>query len=112
MLREKSQAMARELRQTLGLQALEPAPKLVALPHFCHARGCKEVVPRELLMCAAHWRLVPRTLQRAVWLAYQPGQEAGKAPLTSTYLDAARAAIEAVVKAERDPLQMSLFPKR
>ena len=72
-------------------------------PHTCHLPGCERVVPRRMLLCGAHWLLVPRPLQRAVWLAYRPGQEDGRAVVTPTYLAAARAAIaavEAITKAE------------
>lgn len=72
--------------------------------HTCHAEGCDKVVPPRLLMCAPHWRRVPRVLQGAVWAAYVPGQESRKDP-TGEYLEAARAAIEAVAVKEgrRDP---------
>lgn len=45
-----------------------------AAPHTCHARGCEKRVLPEMLMCAPHWLMVPRSIQRAVWLAYRPGQ--------------------------------------
>jgi hypothetical protein len=38
-----------------------------------------------MLMCARHWRLVPRDTQRLVWKAYRPGQERDKRP-TAGYL--------------------------
>jgi hypothetical protein len=44
------------------------------LGHHCHARGCTIAVKPELLMCARHWRLVPRRVQREVWATYRRGQ--------------------------------------
>lgn len=45
-----------------------------AANHHCHARGCGKHVKPELLMCARHWRAVPRALQAAVWRHYRKGQ--------------------------------------
>lgn len=68
--------------------------------HLCHAVGCLRQVEPKLLMCPAHWRMVPRELQRGVWAHYRPGQERDKAP-SLEYVRAARAAVEAVRIAER-----------
>jgi hypothetical protein len=46
-------------------------------------------------MCYQHWKLVPYKLQKAVWDHYVTGQEERKDP-TPEYLDAAKAAIDAV----------------
>jgi hypothetical protein len=70
--------------------------------HTCHANGCNNSVPPRMLMCLRHWRMVPRPLQQAVWATYVPGQEIRKDP-TGNYLDAARAAINAVAERERAP---------
>jgi len=43
-------------------------------------------------MCARHWRKVPRTIQRAVWTHYRPGQCDDKC-VTLQWLEAADAAI-------------------
>jgi hypothetical protein len=77
-----------------------PAPPPVAPPvkewrHHCHAEGCALEVPPELLMCAPHWRLVPRELKEAVRAAYRPGQCDDKRP-SREWLEAAKAAIAAV----------------
>lgn len=74
-------------------------PRLV---HTCYAEGCAETVGAERLMCAKHWRKVPRDLQHAVWKAYVPGQEKRRARPSAAYVAAALAAIEAVAKVERD----------
>jgi hypothetical protein len=50
-------------------------------------------------MCLSHWRLVPKDLQRQVWLTYRKGQELDKSP-SRKYLAAADAAIQAVERAE------------
>lgn len=39
-------------------------------------------------MCAAHWRMVPKLMQDAIWAAYRPGQERRMDP-SMEYLDAA-----------------------
>lgn len=82
------------------------------MSHTCHARGCNVPVPPKMLMCSAHWRKVPRDLQRSVWAHYRSGQEVDKNP-TMSYLDAADAAIKAVAKKElkkpRASRQTNLF---
>jgi hypothetical protein len=65
------------------------------MDHNCHAFGCTRKVPPRLLMCAAHWRIVPRQIQAQVWKHYRPGQEIDKNP-TEAYLLVQRAAIWAV----------------
>lgn len=69
-------------------------------PHTCHAHGCTEHVPPELLMCRHHWRLVPTPLKRAVLRFYRPGQEISKRP-SDAYLVAAANAINAVAELEQ-----------
>jgi hypothetical protein len=63
--------------------------------HECHVETCDTRVHPRLLMCAYHWRLVPTILKLAVWEHYVPGQEVSKTP-TAAYLNAAKAAIQAV----------------
>jgi hypothetical protein len=50
-------------------------------------------------MCRRHWFMVPKTLRDRVWTTYTPGQETRRDP-TTAYLDAADAAINAVVRKE------------
>mgnify|MGYP001598665579 CR=1 FL=1 len=50
-------------------------------------------------MCKPHWYMVPMPLRRAVWKAYEEGQEIRKDP-TVEYLDVMRAAIAAVAEKE------------
>ena len=71
--------------------------------HVCHAEGCEIEVPPKLLMCAKHWRQVPRTIQRAIWRHYRPGQEVDKAP-TSEYVAVMKQAIAAVAgRSQNEP---------
>lgn len=77
----------------------DAAQKRVGDGHTCHAEGCTAAVPPRLLMCARHWRMVPRAMQSALWAVYVPGQEARKDP-TREYLAAARRCIDAVATAE------------
>lgn len=67
--------------------------------HVCHAEGCTMEVPPRMLMCRRHWRMVPRSLQDAVWATYVRGQEVRKDP-TAENLKAARAAIDYVANRE------------
>lgn len=79
----------------------EPEPER---RHHCHARGCDAPCPPAHLMCRRHWAMVPKALKEAVWEHYQPGQEQGRAPVTSKWLGAAEAAIQAVAaKQTRKP---------
>ena len=68
--------------------------------HTCHARNCTKPCKPEFLMCRAHWRLVPRDLQRAVWDNYRDGQCDDMRP-SREWHDAADAAIQAVYDKER-----------
>ena len=70
--------------------------------HDCHALNCKTDVPPRMHMCAKHWRMVPKPLQRALWAAYKPGQERRMDP-SATYLRAAAACVRAVAEAEGQP---------
>lgn len=78
---------------------LFPPPEPRERPHTCHARGCRTPVKPELLMCLAHWRKVPRPIQRAVWVAYRVGQCADK-DVSKEWMLAADAAIGFVARAE------------
>jgi uncharacterized protein (DUF3820 family) len=67
--------------------------------HVCHAEGCNVSTEPRMLFCLKHWRMVPASIQRAVWREYRPGQERDKKP-SAEYLVVARQAIEAVKTAE------------
>ena len=67
--------------------------------HHCHAVGCETRVPPKMFMCLAHWRRVPRELQRAVWANYRPGQEDDKRP-TAEYMRVTDQARRAVAEKE------------
>lgn len=71
--------------------------------HTCHARGCDTQVPPEKLMCFAHWSIVPRPIQRAVWDSYRPGQCDDKDP-SKAWHQAADAAIAFVAVREDKPV--------
>lgn len=68
-------------------------------PHTCHARFCETPVKPEMLMCAKHWRMVPRALQQDVWKNYRDGQCDDKQP-SEAWHEAADAAIDAVLRKE------------
>lgn len=69
------------------------------MSHKCHLPGCEREVQPRYLMCPAHWRAVPLRLKQAVWKHYAAGQEVTKTP-TLEYLNAAKAAINAVAERE------------
>lgn len=48
--------------------------------HRCHALCCTAAVPPEMLMCRAHWKMVPKSVQRDVWANYRRGQCDDKSP--------------------------------
>lgn len=73
------------------------------MPHHCHARDCTRRVKPELLMCAPHWRMVPRRVQLLVWRHYRPGQCDDKQPSREWHV-AADIAIGYVAQAEGRPL--------
>jgi hypothetical protein len=68
--------------------------------HECHAKGCSRQVPPALLMCARHWKMVPRNIQKAIWTHYQTGQEKGESRPTPEYMQAFKAAVDAVAQVE------------
>jgi hypothetical protein len=81
-----------------GIFSTESPGTALALPrHRCHAPDCEVEVHPRLLMCYAHWRLVPQRLKKKVWDEYRPGQEIRKDP-SEAYLKAAFAAIQSVVR--------------
>lgn len=46
------------------------------ITHRCPVPGCiVNNLPASLLMCRAHWRLVPGDAQAAVWRAYRAHQQ-------------------------------------
>ena len=69
--------------------------KLRSSEHCCHLPDCEEVIAPKFLMCAKHWKLVPKELQQDVYRFYRAGQEKTKNP-SKNYLQAARKAILAV----------------
>lgn len=69
------------------------------MAHTCHADNCEQAVPPRMLMCRRHWYMVPKRLRDQLWAEYVPGQERRKDP-TRTYIEAARACIDAVAAKE------------
>lgn len=66
------------------------------MAHHCHVYPCGKPVCRSKLMCIDHWRAVPAGLKLDVLKYYQPGQENRKVRPSKEWLQAARAAINAV----------------
>lgn len=69
------------------------------MSHKCHARECTTSVRPQLLMCALHWRSVPRNIQAGVLRHYRDGQCDDKRPSLEWH-EAASAAIGFVARLE------------
>lgn len=71
--------------------------------HNCAAEGCDKQIAINLLMCMAHWRLVPRPLQRDVYRTFRAllptPDEVGSGPIKA-YRAAVKHAINAVREKE------------
>jgi hypothetical protein len=72
--------------------------------HYCHAAGCPVEVAPKMLMCAHHWRMVPKTMQWKVWSTYRKGQEVTKDPSVA-YAEAAMTAVRHVATLEGKHLE-------
>lgn len=59
--------------------------------HRCPAWHCPREITDEFLLCPAHWRLVPRPIQSAVYAAYDHGAGLGSAGLLAAQVAAVRA---------------------
>lgn len=64
--------------------------------HSCAAIGCDARVPRGMLMCLAHWHMVPKALQRAVWRTWRALLQRKGAESRQAYEVAVKAAVDAV----------------
>lgn len=73
-------------------------------PHLCHAEGCTAPCPPRMLMCPAHWQMVPSGQQRAVLDAYQPGQERLRVMPSEAWFGAGFRAINSVAVKEGRPV--------
>ena len=69
----------------------------------CAAMDCAELVPPQLLMCAVHWRLVPRDLRERIKRHYRIGQER-RHDATPEYMGAAALAVRAVAELQGRPV--------
>lgn len=58
--------------------------------HRCPKPGCTVDVGHDYLMCAVHWRRVPKPLKDEVWRTFKAGR------LSKEHVAAMGAAIEAV----------------
>ena len=76
------------------------------LTHLCNAESCLQRVPARMLMCRAHWRMVPRKIQRLVWAYYREGQELDL-DLSEAYMAARALAIASVARREGNPEEVA-----
>ncbi len=65
----------------------------------CHARGCTVTVGPCTLMCARHWRQVPRKFKKQICRHFRRG-EAVTQQASSVYRQAKNKAIDAVAARE------------
>lgn len=61
--------------------------------HHCHWPNCDKHVPPARWGCKRHWYTLPPEIRRAIWDAYNPGQETSKDP-SGAYITAAKRAQE------------------
>jgi DNA-binding SARP family transcriptional activator len=61
--------------------------------HLCPARGCRQHVSPDRLMCRLHWYRVPKPLRDIVWATWRSGAGVG----TPEHIDAILAAVAAAV---------------
>lgn len=69
------------------------------MKHTCHAAGCSERVPPEMLMCKKHWFMVSQEIRNRVWSHYRNGQ-CDDLKITHDYANAARDAVRCVAVKE------------
>jgi len=70
----------------------------------CFAEGCEARIPRRLLMCAKHWKLVPQRLQIEVYETLDAWQHLGSPAPYQAAIEAARVAV-AELEAQRQGAQ-------
>lgn len=80
--------------------ASQPKQRRKADTHPCRAVACAERVPAHHLMCPRHYDLIPKYLQGQLAATWRWGQEHGKVPASTAWLDAADRAIAAVAELE------------
>ncbi len=90
--------------------------------HRCAVPGCQADIPRHLLMCMDHWRMVPSPVQRevtAAWRAVRTSMKVAGRPSLSLCRAhsqaAAKAVDEVLAKANRRQAELTeqfgdLFP--
>lgn len=66
--------------------------------HRCAASACTTMIGMQLLMCARHWKMVPRSIADRLLSAYVRGQSISTA--TPAYLEAMQECIDAVAMRE------------
>lgn len=97
-------AQAHERGERCVLPAGHEGNHRLPAAHRCHARNCATRCRPTYLLCPAHWRLVPRPIQSAVYATYRNGQ-CGDIP-SEAWHQAADAAIGFVSALEDHPLRM------
>lgn len=70
------------------------------MAHHCHANGCEVATPPRLFMCAKHWKMVPLSMQAAVWKAYRNAPTRAARLQSYEYMTACADAVEHVAKKE------------
>lgn len=58
------------------------------MDHLCAAEQCQIVISEQFLMCPAHWRRVPKPLQRRIYREWRNGRP------TTDYTRTVREAVE------------------
>lgn len=74
--------------------------------HDCAAKGCHQLVPKHMLMCNTHWRMVPAAVQREVYAAWSSLQKTGTMAASDRHHDAVCDAVNAVAKKQEEQTQL------
>lgn len=64
--------------------------------HLCDAAGCGRTISKRLLMCGAHWRLVPAALRQRLYRAWDAVLRGDGLGAVRVYREAKRECVEAV----------------
>lgn len=75
------------------------------MSHHCHANDCPVITSPAMLMCARHWRMVPKAMQARVWSTFKARGGVSDAPGSwADYYEACADAVEYVAFQEGKPI--------
>ena len=93
---KEARAFARPKRST----DCDAVKRAAAVLHSCAAEACTKRIPSKLLMCLAHWRMVPAPLQREIYRTCRLARRSCQHEHWKAYDDAVAQAIATVREKE------------